>query len=400
MSIRVLLLTKKVPFPLRDGESVAINNMVLGLKEQGITVDLLTFNTVKHYTDINQYPSHLGLYGSVESVALDNQVKVIPAFTNLLGSKSYHIERFESEEYAQVLRQLLSDNTYDIVQLESIFLGPYISTIREYSDARVVLRTHNVEAVIWKRLSIDAALPKRQYLSIQAARLESYESMVINEVDRVLPMSEADASVLRKMGMNVEHTTIPISLDISNYTHKIEDKRPHSICFIGSLDWRPNTQGLMWFVEHVWPLIRRHSPNISFHVAGRNASAKLESTLVQAGVDFCGEVPNAIDFIAQHDAMVVPLLSGSGQRVKILESLAIRIPVVATTIGAEGIAVEDKSSIILADDPDLFARQVCELLSNERLRDKIAAAGFSLIQERYSTQSMGQVYRSVYEEML
>lgn len=396
--MKILLLCKKVPFPLRDGESVAIHNMVTSLKNIGYEVDLLAFNTTKHKTTISEHPKYSEIYDQLYTVPLDNTLVPSRALKNLFTTDSYHIERFITKEFDEKLSRILSLNTYDFIQLESIFLAPYIDTIRKESDAKIVLRTHNVETRIWTRLAKSASFVKRKYLELQCNRLENFESNTLGKVDYIIPMSKNDAEVLKDMGMQNNYSIIPISIDVSKYESefKILNKK---IGFIGSLDWRPNIEGLEWFIENVWSDLQKANSDIQFHVAGRAPSESLVKLMESKKVIYQGEVPSAQDFITSNMILVVPLHSGSGLRVKILEAMSLGIPVVTTTIGAEGINVIDNESIIIADDAKQMVSDIQSLLIDLDTYFSIAENSKSIIHKYYNSDVVAQQFNDVYTSL-
>lgn len=396
--MKILLLCKKVPFPLRDGESVAIHNMVTSLKKIGYEVDLLSFNTTKHKTIISEHPKYSYIYDQLYTVPLDNSIVASKALKNLFSSESYHIERFITPEFDEKLSRVLNLNTYDFVQLESVFLAPYIDTIRKLSDAKIVLRTHNVETRIWSRLAKSAPFLKRKYLELQCKRLEKFESITLEKVDHIITMSNNDAVVLKEMGMLDNYSIIPISIDVSKYESefKILNKK---IGFIGSLDWRPNIEGLEWFIENVWNELQKANSDIQFHVAGRAPSESLVKLMEDAKVIYQGEVRSAQNFITSNMILVVPLHSGSGLRVKILEAMSLGIPVVTTTIGAEGINVVDDESIIIADDAQQMISDIQSILIDIETYFSIANNSKQVIQQYYNSEIVAQQFNDVYTSL-
>lgn len=361
--MKILILTKKVPYPLDDGESIAVYNMVSALHQQDVEIHLISFNTAKHYQDENVVAGGLHFINKIELVYLDNRIKPIPALMNLFTDRSYHIERFVSEKFRDTLAHMLSDETYDIIQMESIFLAPYIDTIRSLSKSKLVLRTHNIEHLIWDRISKNTANPiKSSYLNVQVDRLKSYETEVLKRFDHILAMSESDKAKMKAALPLLSIDVMPLFIDTNKY-----QPNKHSInacCFIGSLDWMPNEEGLLWFINKVWTKVTEKAKGIKFHIAGKNASDRLNNSL-KSGIVMHGFVDSAIDFINQYSMMIVPLQSGSGIKVKILEGMALERAIVTTKVGIEGIGKSDADYVIVEDDPQSMADRIVELYQNQ-----------------------------------
>ncbi len=343
--MRILQLCHKFPFPLKDGGAIAVTYLAKAYAALGHEVSLLSMNTSKHWFDVSTLPPDFNHYKEMHTVFVENHIRLLPTLQNLVFSKkSYHVERFESEEFAQKLATLLQSNTYDFIQLESIFLAPYLPVIRQFApNAKAVLRAHNVEHEIWERVADNAGLLKKWYLQQITPRLKTYELEQINHCDFIVAISQRDIERFKILGLRHPATVCPIGLDCRDYLpDPTSFERPLSLSFIGSLDWMPNQEGLRWFLEAVWkPLLAPNFPELSFHIAGRTAPAWLREIKLER-VQFHGEVPDAADFLNQHSVMVVPLLSGGGMRAKILEGMAVGKVVLSTRLGIEGIDAKDR----------------------------------------------------------
>lgn len=389
--MRLLLLTKKIPFPLNDGESVAVHNMVAELHRLGITIDLLSFNTTKHYTDVEKYQSDLAIYNNIYTVDLDNSINKIDAFKNLFTKKSFHIERYDKAHFRHRLIQLLEYDDYDVIQMESIFLAPYIKDIRKRTSCPIVLRTHNIEHLIWKRIALQESGAKKIYLKEQSARLEEYEKKMWARFDSIVPMSEVDAHHI------APHTVakvdiIPIFLEPSKYE---VDKAIHELSFIGSLDWMPNIEGLDWFLNEVWHKVLEQNPDVKLHIAGKNAP-KRYSDLKTQGIDYVGKVDDAIRFINQYSIMIVPLKSGSGLRVKILEAMALGKVIISTSVGMEGIPAIPDEHYLLADSPEEFVAAILKSIEDTSLRLRLSRSSKELFNTHYRNDVNGEKFLKVY----
>ncbi|MCC6461402.1 MAG: glycosyltransferase [Saprospiraceae bacterium] len=355
--MKILQLSKKFPYPLKDGESLAIAHLARGLDELGCAVTLLAMNTSKHWFDLDQLPAHFNHYQAIHTVDIDNRIKPAAALQNLFSDRSYHIERFDNPEFAEKLAQLLLQEEFDIIQLETLYLAPYIPVIRKYSKAPIALRTHNVEHEIWERIATRSGRLKRWYLDRITPRLKKFEAEQINRCDLLIGITQRDIEQFKQLGLYRPAIVAPIGLDCRDYTPDYSSfRRPLSLGFIGSLDWMPNDEGLRWFLEEVWtPVLAPAFPDLQFHIAGRNTPDWLR-TLQLPRVQVHGEVPDAAAFTNQHSVMVVPLLSGSGMRAKILEGMALRKAVLSTTIGLEGVDARHREEVLVADTPEEFVQ--------------------------------------------
>ena len=362
--MRILQLCHKFPYPLKDGGAIAVTYLAKAYAVLGHEVTLLSMNTSKHWFDMLHLPADFNHYTAIHTVYIENHIRPLPALFNLFFSKkSYHVQRFENADFAEKLTEILKSNAFDIVQLESVFLAPYLPVIRKHAPkAKAVLRAHNVEHEIWERVASNASYVKQWYLNRITPRLKAYELEQINKCDLLVAISQRDVEQFKKLGLSKPATVCPIGLDCRDYQPDPGSfNRPLSLSFIGSLDWMPNQEGLRWFLDTVWKrLLAPNFPELTFHIAGRTAPRWLHELAIER-VIFHGEVPNAADFLNQHSVMVVPLLSGGGMRAKILEGMALGKVVLSTRLGIEGIETADRCECLLAEQPEewLEAIQWC-----------------------------------------
>jgi glycosyltransferase involved in cell wall biosynthesis len=355
--MKILQLCKKFPYPLKDGESIAVSSLAGSLAKQGCEITLLAMNTSKHFFKSEKWPQALHYYRNIYTVQVDNRIKIKDAFFNLFSSESYHVARFISPAFQRKLISLLQSESFDVIQLETLYLAPYIPVIRKYSQAIVSMRAHNIEHEIWRRITENTRFgPKKWYLKHLTGKLKRYEIEQLKNYDVLLPITPRDLEIFQALGYKNKAVVIPIGINFEDYKPSFDSfHKDLTISFIGSLDWMPNQEGLMWFLEKVWGRLSKKFPKLKLHVAGRNMPDWIKSKRIK-NVVFHGEVPDATDFINQHSIMVVPLLSGSGMRAKILEGMALGKVVISTSLGLEGIEAKDKKQVLIANDEKEFVR--------------------------------------------
>lgn len=401
--MKILQLCKKFPYPLKDGESIAVNSLSKSFQQQGCQVTLLAMNTCKHYFDMRQLPSNFNHYHSIHTVDLDNRVKPWEALKNLFSRESYHVSRFESEPFRLKLIQLLQTQEFDIIQLETIYLTPYIDTIRKHSDAIIAMRSHNVEHEIWERISNHTRFfPKKWYLQYLTKKLKAYELAQLANFDLLVSISERDLNVFKKLGFQKPSVVTPIGINSSDYTPDYRSQRGElTIGFIGSLDWIPNQEGLQWFLDNVWPIVNRKFPKLKFHIAGRNTPDWIMKMHIP-NVVVHGEVPSAVDFINSHAMMIVPLLSGSGMRVKILEGMALGRTVLTTSMGLEGIHAKNNREVLIANTPVEFVNTISKCYENPMLVRQISQRARAFALQNYDNREIAinllQAYSQLFTE--
>ena len=382
--MKLLQICKKFPFPVKDGESIAVTNLGIAYSQLGVEVTLLAMNTSKHPVDVNLLPiDYAKGYKKIHFVKVNNNLSIKEAIVNLFQKESYHVTRFINADYRSKLIEILTSEHFDVVQIETVFLAPYIETIRVYSNATIVLRTHNVEHEIWKRVAdLTDFGPKRWYLNFLNKKLRRFEIESLNKCDLLLPITERDLRIFRLLGYSGQAVATPVGLDARSYPidERLNTKKI-SMGFIGSLDWMPNQEGLKWFIDNVW---RHYDKNVELHIAGRNAPDWFKN-LRMKNVIFHGEVTDARDFIKQYPIALVPLFSGSGIRVKILEAMMLGRIVLTTTIGLEGIHAVDGEEVLVANTDYDFQAKIDLCIKNPKLVHQMGRNARKLMETDFNT---------------
>lgn len=382
--MRILQLTNKVPWPPNDGGAIAVLTLSKGFFLHGHQVTVLAMNTDKHHVHSDDIPEHLRQQIDFRLVDVPARIMAWGLLTNLLFSDlPYHAGRFLSEDYSRALIRLLDEEHFDVIQLEGLYLCPYIPLIRKHSKALVAYRAHNIEHEIWQRTERLAKGFRKIYLKLLSRRLKKFELSFLNEYDVLVPITDRDGAMLDKMGNTKNRHTSQTGIDLSTLVPTAKELEYPSLFYIGSLEWGPNLEGLIWFLEQCWPKIRRTHPDLRFYVAGRNAPGWLEGRLKAEHVVFLGEIENAYRFMNSKAIMLVPLFSGSGMRIKIVEGMALGKAIISTSIGCEGIPAKDRETVLIADDADSFVWAVDELVANKSLFDKLCKQAVDLIRVQF-----------------
>jgi glycosyltransferase involved in cell wall biosynthesis len=237
-----------------------------------------------------------------------------------------------------------------------------------------LLFEHNVETTIFQRYAQQSSsVLKRAFFRVQAAKMEAYEKYICGTVKHVIAVSEIDANRLRRMFGVQNVTSVPTGVDI-DYFQPREDIIPSSdIVFCGSMDWLPNVDAVEFFVDEILPLIRAKLPGVTFTIAGRSPDARvLKAIRGISGIALTGTVDDIRPYLWGSRISVVPIRIGGGTRLKIYECMAAGIPVVSTTVGAEGLRYTNGNNIMIADSPEVFAAASVQLLSNDSFRIVLA----------------------------
>jgi len=264
----------------------------------------------------------------------------------------------------------------------------------------VVLFEHNVEYMIWQRTSANTRNPgRRALLELEWRKMRRYESRACRDADLTIAVSEDDRRLLGENAPQSRIEAIPTGVDLDYFqpgdgtgdnAGQVAREQPAEIVFTGSMDWHPNEDAMFYFIDSVLPLLRREVPEISLTIVGRNPSQLLREAAITAGVTVTGTVDDVRPYIRRAAVYVVPLRIGGGTRLKIYEALAMGKAVVSTTIGAEGLPLEEGVHIVRADDAGAFSMKVLELLRDRTRRQELGTAGRRLMEQEYSWSRVAQ----------
>lgn len=292
------------------------------------------------------------------------------------------VERWTSLPMKKKIEELKSREKYDTVVCDFLFPAP---NVPELSD--VVLFQHNVEAMIWKRHAQHATGLKKMFFELQAKRMTAFEAKVCREVKRVIAVSDGDARIMREQYGVRDCEAVPTGVDTDYFRPNGVEAGRADLVFVGSMDWMPNQEGMRWFHQEIWPLILAKRPQTTLAIVGRQPTEDIRA-MADDRIQVTGTVPDVRPWLWGSQVSIVPLRIGGGTRLKIYEAMAAQVPVVSTTIGAEGLEVDDGGNIVIADNPGIFADRCVDLLNSPGDRQRIANRAAQMVADRYSWESV------------
>jgi len=398
--MKILQLVNRVPYPLNDGGNLAVHFYTEGFLKAGVSLSMLAMNTTKHWTATDKLPEIFSRLHFFDTVKVDNRVRPLPALGNLFSRKSYNISRFVSKDFERALTGLLRQQSFDIIQLEGLYLMPYIDIIRKFSKAKVILRQHNAEFVIWERLASRETKPlKKNYLRLLARRLKDFETKSLNKIDLILPISETDAAIFKKLGTFKPMLIQSFGFNMDNLPFVPNNQPPISLYHIGAMDWLPNKEGILFFINKVMPLVVEKLPEIQLHLAGRNMPEYFHKKQ-WPNIIVHGEVPDATAFERDKSILIVPLLSGGGVRIKVFRAMALGKAVISTPVGVEGIKITNGRNAIIADTAEDMAKKIIELVNNPQRILTLGQNARHLMEQQYNQSKMIGELLQVYQNLM
>lgn len=397
--MRILQICHKPPYPAVDGGAIAMNNITQGLIAEGHEVNLISISTPKHPVIESDLPKEYIDKTNFKSVFIDTQIKFNKAFFNLFSNGSYNIERFVSADFSACIEQTLKAKKFDVIILESLFVTPYIPTLRNLSSAKIILRAHNVEHKIWERISENTAnILKRKYINFLARRMKNYELSVFNQLDAICAMTAVDVTEFKNLGFKKATAAIPTGYILKDLVDNPPPVEEDSIFHLASMDWLPNVEGVNWFLNNVWENVYQSYPQAKLYLAGREMPQSFYDININ-NVTVVGPVISAKKFFLEKNIMIVPILSGSGMRIKIIEGMALGKVIISTSIGAEGIKCKNGEHILIANTPKEFSEHIIHCLKDKSFCEQIGKNAKKLIENEYSNRSISKKMTNFFEEL-
>ncbi len=359
----------------------------------------------------------------------DNSYTVSKIVRGLVGRYPLTILNYTTDAMAETLKRTLDENDFDIVHVENLLLAAYLPIIRAAkSRPLVVCDWHNIDSELMQRYSKHApSMARKIYALLTARRLAKLEKQSLDMFDGHFVVSQRDRKKLQAISPNSHVFVADNGVDCTFYSDEsienayalwLQQSRNsyesdtrngvvlntpierNRILFVGSMDYHANSDAVEKFAKEVWPAIFERNPQIKFTIVGRNPSAEIRALANFPGIEITGTVDDVRPYYREAFAAVVPLRIGGGSRLKILESMAAGVPVISTRLGAEGLEVKDRQTILLAESNNDFRRAISDLIKNKSSRQNIVNSARSFVRERYDWSVIGKTLHNTYEFLI
>ena len=377
--MNILHFSNKPAYPRIDGGTVAISQLLHGLlSHPKINVTHFTLSTQKHPFNHKSYPNSIPS-NNIHNFSIDTSLSITGALSSLVKNESYNVARFFDKAVAEKINSYLDSHSFDVVILESIFLLPYAELFKKH-NTKLIVRTHNIEHHLWEQqASTCESSLKKIYLKKLAKQLKKYELKSLQHVDGIMAISKSDADFMEKVLPGIPMEIIPTSFAADT---KDTDYESSDFYFLGAMDWQPNIEGVDWLKSAVLPLITQE---LAIHLAGKRMSCE---EYTEQPIHCHGEVESATDFIRGHGICLIPIRSGSGIKIKLLENMALGKPIITTNEGARGVNVEHNKHVIIADTPAEFAEAMSRLKEDQNKRIELGTAARSFVIDNFGEEKI------------
>ncbi len=408
---RMLFLTQFLPYPLDAGAKIRAYYVLRQLAQQH-EITLVSFT---HPDDQPEYVEALRPYcAAVHTLPARRAWLRSPralAFNSANG-QPLAVVRDRIGAMQQLLRRLMQAQRFAAIHTDQVSMAQYALYARQVSvngRPRLLLDAHNALYPVPQHIAeYETNLVKRWSYQREARALARYEAKAYSLFDHVTFVSEEDRRAITTI-MEPPHaawlathsTLIPVCIDPADRPLLPRAETPKSVLHLGAMLWPPTVEGVLWFTERVWPRVLEQAPQAHFTIVGKDAPATIEALPLRVrNVNVTGYVPRPEPYLQQAAAFLVPLHAGGGMRVRIIDAWSWGIPVISTTIGAEGIAIRNEENILIADSSEQFAQAIVRLLRDPALRGRLRQNGRAWVEEHYNWQRVYPAWEPIYEMLL
>jgi glycosyltransferase involved in cell wall biosynthesis len=376
--MKVLHISNKPVYPILDGGCVAMSGTLDCLKQLNYRIEHVCISTKKHQFDAAAYPTDF----RVQAVEIDTSMSLFAALKQLFIGRSYNISRFETDTFKNILLEIVQSSTFDLIIFDSLYSAVFIHEIRRHSSAKLFIRTHNVEYKIWRELAKSSSNPlKKWYLNTLSRQLQTEERRILNLADGIMSITSDDLEDFKKMGINIPSQTIAVPRE----TEQVKtDYSSRTFYFIGSMNWEPNIEALHYLLDEIWPGLKKEIPEAQLLLIG-SFMDKLNIP-ESNGVSVLGFVDNLDEIYLNEGILLLPIRSGSGVRIKVLEAMSKGAPIVSTQKGVEGIQ-SGTDCFVVATNTNDFIKKASEIYASQPLRESLGKNAQEFIRNNYSLET-------------
>lgn len=399
--MKVLEVLPRLPVPAHSGNTLRTLYLIKGLAKTA-EIDVLSIaHSIPTKEDLEELTKHCH-HVYLANWRKQTKWQQVPGILyRCVSGEPFHTKYVESLDLQRKLGELTRSCNYDVVVIQHSLMAGYVRFLPPDNRAKTVLEMHDVNEVVYlRRFLKERNFIEKTKLLLTWFSLRRWESRMAARFDMLVTVSERDKAIFLARRRDLNITVIPNGVDTQANEPLPLDGREENLLFVGSMDYGPNADAALYLGNEIFPLIRRRCPACSLIIVGKEPPSAVRSLANQPGIMIAADVPDVRPYYRRALIAVVPLRSGSGTRLKILESMALGTPVVSTSIGCEGLDVQDGRHILVADRPDAFAECVERLLMDADLWKHLAQEARRLVVERYDWRYITELYRLDLERLV
>ena len=384
--VDILIITNKQVFPATDGGALAMKKLASILDKKKYSINMICISKSNKSLDILKTSSLISK--TFKQIVFQKNMKfnLINFIISIIKNTSYQASRFYDHQIQKYIQDSIDKRKYKIIIFESIFACIYLKKLDIPNDTKTIFRAHNIEHKIWLDLANSNCFKKLLY-RLLASQIKKMELSIPKSINYILTLSLNDEKFFHELFPKKTYN-LPVHFTIKNHkTQKIKN----SIFHLGAMDWKPNAEGVKWFLNQVAPLINQKT---RIYIAGKGMGSKY-NIYKKDNILIEGEIKDANDYIANKEILFVPIFSGSGIRIKILEAMSMGIPVISTKHGAVGIPYVNGHNIMIANTAQDFPKAINKLVSDKKLAQKIGNNGKKIVQKYFSEDCVSSKWEKI-----
>ncbi|MGB7539224.1 MAG: glycosyltransferase [Anaerolineales bacterium] len=393
--MKILFVAPKIPWPATDGSRIALYELIRHLTARGHQAGFLGFGD---QGAADEFRTRAGLVWA-KAIQHNTATNYLGAALAVLSPMPYTASKYRSGAMTAAIREAFHEQRFDLVHLEGTHMAHYLG-LAQGLGVQAVLRLQNVEWILEERYARTAIFPLNHYVRIQSRRMRAFEMRACQQADLCVAITQEDAERILKLVPDASVAVSPAGVDLERYSPQPMSEEPGTIVFVGALDWPPNADAVRWFRTKAWPRVTQEEPTARWIVVGKSPPADiLHWPEEDRNIRVTGFVDDVRPYLHRASVVIVPLRSGGGMRLKILEAMAAGKTVVSTPVGAEGISARSGEEILLAAADRSFGVEVIRLLrqATERKRIGKAARAFA---EGYGWSGIAADLEEQYQALL
>ncbi|MFZ3166124.1 MAG: glycosyltransferase family 4 protein [Candidatus Methanoperedens sp.] len=401
--MNILIISMSFPYPPKSGGKARVYNLIKQIsKYHEITLISFISSDEKPYI-----PELLKYCKIVETIPFENNffsklVRWGRIVYNLFTTTPIEIAAKESQMMADKVYEIIKNHDFDIIQAEWIQMAHYVPF--EYLNkkqfrGKLVLVEHDVSFVPWYRRYLIEKKPMKFIIYNEYKKMKKYEYENLLKFDEIITMSEIDMNRLLELDETLHVNVVPNGVDTEKISFKLGNRGSNSLLFMGWMKHYPNGDAMRFFIKEIFPKILLKNQNVKLYIVGMFLPDDINKKIkYQDNIIYCGYIEDILSILHKCTVFISPLRIGGGTRLKILEAMAAGIPVISTSIGAEGIDIEDGENIVIADSTEIFANKTLELLNDNKLQVKIAVNAHEFVEKKYRWNEIGKIMNRIYEK--
>jgi sugar transferase (PEP-CTERM/EpsH1 system associated) len=390
--LKILFIANRFPYPPYRGDKLKIYNLASVLSQKH-EIHLITFSEQK--SDYSHLDKVSHIFSKIMIIDLPKWRSLFNVAIGMFGSKPLQVNYFRSSRFRRELADMLSANTYDAIHVQHLRMAQYAI---EYKNFYRILDLPDAFSLYWqRRKEVKRNIFEKLLDDIESARVLKYEALIFDEFNLNLVCSSEDLAFLQRTHSTGHIALLPNGVDTGKFRPMDHDySHNHTLLFTGNMDYAPNVDGVLYFASEVFPLIRKRFPEVRFIIAGQRPIDKVKALDNGKDIIVTGFIPDLSEMYNQASVVVAPLRFGAGTQNKVLEAMAMGIPVVCSHIGFAGLGIADGEGAFMRTEKQAFADQVCVLLADRELRENTGRKGTEVVSTKFSWETIAHTLETYF----